>query len=95
MIRIFSLSVYALKVTTDPEAWEEFHSVAGEIMFLPWLFIFLLVVTVIETKRLKRLDSEKQETMKHIVHDYVITASTAAMTSSIPPSHDIIISGNA
>ena len=37
MIRIFSLSVYALKVTTDPEAWEEFHSVAGEIMFLPFL----------------------------------------------------------
>ena len=28
MIRIFSLSVYALKVTTDPEFWEEFHSVA-------------------------------------------------------------------
>ena len=54
MIRIFSLSVYALKVTTDPEAWEEFHSVAGEIMFLPWLFIFLLIVTAIETKRLKK-----------------------------------------
>ena len=51
LIRIFSLSVYALKVTTDPEAWEEFHSVAGEIMFLPWLFVFLLIVTVIETKR--------------------------------------------
>ena len=58
MIRIFSLSVYALKVTTDPEAWEEFHSVAGEIMFLPWLFIFLLVVTAVETKRLKRMESE-------------------------------------
>ena len=59
LIRIFSLSVYALKVTTDPEAWEEFHSVAGEIMFLPWLFIFLLVVTVVETKRLKKMESEK------------------------------------
>ena len=57
MIRIFSLSVYALKVTTDPEAWEEFHSVAGEIMFLPWLFIFLLIVTAIETKRLKKIES--------------------------------------
>ena len=57
MIRIFSLSVYALKVTTDPEAWEEFHSVGGEIMFLPWLFIFLLIVTAIETKRLKKIES--------------------------------------
>jgi thaumarchaeosortase len=58
MIRIFSLSWYALKVTTDAEKWEEFHSVAGEIMFLPWLFVFLLIVILIETRRLKRLDSE-------------------------------------
>jgi thaumarchaeosortase len=58
MIRIFSLSWYALKVTTDAEQWEEFHSVAGEIMFLPWLFVFLLIVILIETRRLKKLDSE-------------------------------------
>jgi thaumarchaeosortase len=30
MIRIFSLSWYALKVTTNAAEWEEFHSVAGE-----------------------------------------------------------------
>ena len=64
LIRIFSLSVYALKVTTDPKAWEEFHSVAGEIMFLPWLFIFLLVVTAIETKRLKKIEESEQNTQK-------------------------------
>jgi thaumarchaeosortase len=58
MIRIFSLSWYALKVTTDAEQWEEFHSVAGEIMFLPWLFVFLVIVILIETRRLKKLDSE-------------------------------------
>jgi thaumarchaeosortase len=58
MIRIFSLSWYALKVTTDAKQWEEFHSVAGEIMFLPWLFVFLLIVILIETKRLKKLESE-------------------------------------
>jgi thaumarchaeosortase len=58
MIRIFSLSWYALKVTTDSAKWEEFHSVAGEIMFLPWLFAFLLIVILIESRRLKRLDSE-------------------------------------
>lgn len=58
MIRIFSLSWYALKVTTDVKQWEEFHSVAGEIMFLPWLFAFLLIVILIETKRLKKLESE-------------------------------------
>lgn len=53
MGRIFALSWYALKVTADPQRWEEFHSVAGEIMFLPWLFIFLFIVMLIETRRLK------------------------------------------
>jgi thaumarchaeosortase len=58
MIRIFSLSWYALKVTTNAEQWEEFHSVAGEIMFLPWLFVFLVIVILIETRRLKKIESE-------------------------------------
>ena len=57
VIRIFALSVYALKVTTNAEQWEEFHSVAGEIMFLPWLFIFLLIVMTIETRRLKKKEA--------------------------------------
>lgn len=57
MIRIFSLSWYALKVTTNADQWEEFHSVAGEIMFLPWIFVFLLIVMLIESRRL-RLESE-------------------------------------
>jgi thaumarchaeosortase len=59
MVRVFSLSVYALKITTNAQQWEEFHSVAGEIMFLPWLFIFLLMVTAIETKRIKKLEAAK------------------------------------
>jgi len=61
VIRIFSLSVYALKVTTNAAEWEEFHSVAGTIMFIPWLFIFLLIVMVIESRRLKKKESEKTE----------------------------------
>ena len=59
VIRIFSLSWYALKVTTDAEKWEEFHSVAGEILFLPWLFVFLFIVILIESRRLKK--SEEQD----------------------------------
>ena len=65
MIRIFSLSWYALKVTTDVKQWEEFHSVAGEIMFLPWLFLFLFIVILIETKRLKKLESEEKSLPKN------------------------------
>ena len=56
LIRVFSLSWYALKVTTDPVAWEEYHKIAGEIMFLPWLFAFILVVILIESRRLKKLE---------------------------------------
>lgn len=61
LIRIFSLSIFVLKVSTNPEEFEEFHSVAGEIMFLPWLFIFLMIVTFVETKRLKRLEATKKD----------------------------------
>ena len=61
MIRIFSLSIFALKVSTNPVEFEEYHSIAGEIMFLPWLFIFLLVVTAIETKRMKKEEAALQK----------------------------------
>ena len=64
LIRIFSLSWYALKVTTDPVAWEEYHKIAGEIMFLPWLFAFILVVILIESRRLKK--SEKNDVSKNM-----------------------------
>ena len=61
LIRIFSLSIFALKVSTNPVEFEEYHSIAGEIMFLPWLFIFLLVVTAIETKRMKKEEQSLQK----------------------------------
>jgi len=59
VIRIFLLSAYALKVTTNAAEWEEFHSVAGTIMFVPWLFIFLLIIMIIENKRFKKKQTEK------------------------------------
>ncbi len=61
VIRIFSLSAYALKVTTNAAEWEEFHSVAGTIMFIPWLFIFLLIVILVENRRLKKRQAETSE----------------------------------
>ena len=53
------MSLFALKISTNVADFEEFHSVAGEIMFLPWLFVFLMVVTTIETRRLKKLEAAK------------------------------------
>ena len=61
LIRIFSLSIFALKVSTNPVEFEEYHSIAGEIMFLPWLFAFLLIVTAIETKRLRKKETSLQK----------------------------------
>jgi len=59
VIRILSLSLFVLKVSTNVNEFQSFHGIAGEIMFLPWLFIFLLVVTYIETRRMKRLETAK------------------------------------
>jgi thaumarchaeosortase len=57
VIRITSLSLYALVVTTNVREWEAFHSVAGEIMFLPWLGIYLGIVMYVESKRVRRLQA--------------------------------------
>ncbi len=54
VIRILSLSLFVLKVSTNVNEFQSFHGIAGEIMFLPWLFVFLLIVTYIETRRLKK-----------------------------------------
>jgi thaumarchaeosortase len=53
IIRIISLSLFPLLVTTNVSDWEEFHSVVGEVMFLPWLGIYLFTVMYIESKRQK------------------------------------------
>ena len=59
LIRIISLSLFALMITTNINEWEAFHSVAGEIMFLPWLGIYLFSVVFIESKRTKRMLPER------------------------------------
>ena len=57
IVRITSLSLYALVVTTNVREWEAFHSVAGEIMFLPWLGIYLGIVIYVENRRIHRLEA--------------------------------------
>jgi thaumarchaeosortase len=57
LVRIISLSLYALVVTTNVQEWEAFHSIAGEVMFLPWLGVYLGVVIYIENKRCRRLQA--------------------------------------
>jgi hypothetical protein len=47
--------LFALLITTNVSEWESFHSVAGEIMFLPWLGIYLASVMYLENKTARRL----------------------------------------
>jgi thaumarchaeosortase len=54
VIRIISLSFFALVITTNTDDWEAFHSVAGEILFLPWLAIYLATVIYLESKNARR-----------------------------------------
>ncbi len=54
VVRIIALSLYALVVTTRVSEWEAFHSVAGEIMFLPWLAIYIGIVMYAEGRRMRR-----------------------------------------
>lgn len=62
--RIISLTLYALIGTTDPTQWEVFHSVAGIMMFLPWLGIFLAVVLFTEGRRVKKLNAASSSTVQ-------------------------------
>lgn len=62
IIRIFVLSSYVLLVTVDRVRFEEFHAIAGEILFLPWLLVFLFLVSSYESSI-----SAKQLSMKGAV----------------------------
>jgi thaumarchaeosortase len=62
VVRIIALSLYALVVTTKVKEWEAFHSVAGEIMFLPWLAVYLVIVMYTESKRVRRMQASAATT---------------------------------
>jgi thaumarchaeosortase len=52
LVRLISLSFFPLFVTTDIQTWEGYHSLAGEVMFLPWLGVYLFTIMYLE-KRMK------------------------------------------
>ncbi|MEM0365005.1 MAG: thaumarchaeosortase [Candidatus Nitrosocaldus sp.] len=57
-MRILALSIYVLTVSADVNAFESFHSIAGEIMFLPWLAGYLVLIMYVESRRVKRMDKK-------------------------------------
>lgn len=58
IMRIMLLSLYAIAPNSDLPSWEQFHSVVGEIMFIPWVLLYLVFVISLEKRyyRSKRKD---------------------------------------
>ena len=57
IVRIISLSLFALIVSADYIEWQPFHSIAGEIMFIPWLFIYVYSVIYLEKRLARKLQA--------------------------------------
>jgi thaumarchaeosortase len=49
-VRITLLSLYVLGLNSDFNSWEQFHSVIGEIMFIPWILLYLALVIHLERR---------------------------------------------
>lgn len=50
VLRIVLLAVYAMGAINDPKGFERFHSVAGELVFIPWILILIVLVVRHELK---------------------------------------------
>jgi thaumarchaeosortase len=44
VLRLALLAVYAMSNITNPKAFQAFHSVAGELIFIPWIVVFVIVI---------------------------------------------------
>jgi thaumarchaeosortase len=44
VLRLAVLAVYAMSNITNPKAFEAFHSVAGELIFIPWIIVFVILI---------------------------------------------------
>jgi thaumarchaeosortase len=44
VLRLALLAVYAMSNITNPQAFQAFHSVAGELVFIPWIILFVLLI---------------------------------------------------
>jgi thaumarchaeosortase len=44
VLRLALLAAYAMRNITDPQAFEAFHSVAGELIFIPWIIVFVILI---------------------------------------------------
>lgn len=50
VLRLAILAVYAMSHITNPKAFQAFHSVIGELIFIPWIIAFVVVILRRETR---------------------------------------------
>ncbi len=51
ILRIFLLSSYVVFVSSEVAKFEEFHATIGEVMFLPWVAGYILLVTWLASRK--------------------------------------------
>ena len=44
VVRLVILALYAMANITNPKAFEAFHSVVGELIFIPWIILFVIFI---------------------------------------------------
>jgi thaumarchaeosortase len=44
VLRLALLAVYAMSNITNPQAFQAFHSVVGELIFIPWIIAFVVLI---------------------------------------------------
>jgi thaumarchaeosortase len=44
VLRLTLLALYALSNITNPQAFEDFHSVAGDLIFIPWIILYVILI---------------------------------------------------
>ncbi len=57
VLRLVLLAAYAMSNITNPQAFEAFHSVVGELVFIPWIVAFVVLVLRRESRASTQRDS--------------------------------------
>jgi len=50
VLRLVLLAIYALSQITNPLGFEAFHSVAGDLVFIPWIILYIVFILRRETR---------------------------------------------
>ncbi|MDA4114990.1 MAG: hypothetical protein OK442_00370 [Thaumarchaeota archaeon] len=61
VLRLVLLAAYAMGNITNPQAFQAFHSVIGELIFIPWIIAFVVLILRRESKIATRALSQTPE----------------------------------